>query len=58
MIDNQAASATETITFKDILARFRNESITEHNKGAKFEKLIKLWFLTDPEYANIRYRPC
>lgn len=53
MIDNQAASASETITFKDILARFRNESITEHNKGAKFEKLIKRWFLTDPEYANI-----
>ena len=53
MIDNQAASATETITFKDILARFRKESITEHDKGAKFEKLIKRWFLTDPEYANI-----
>ena len=35
MIDNQAASATETITFKDILARFRNESITEHNKRSK-----------------------
>ena len=53
MIDNQATSATETITFKDILARFRKESITEHDKGAKFEKLIKRWFLTDPEYANI-----
>ena len=33
--------------------RFRNESITERAKGAKFEKLIKRWFLTDPEYANI-----
>lgn len=53
MIDNQATSARETITFKDILARFRKESITEHDKGAKFEKLIKRWFLTDPEYANI-----
>ena len=53
MIDNQATSATETITFKDILARFRKESITEHDKGAKFEKLIKRWLLTDPEYANI-----
>lgn len=38
MIDNQATSATETITFKDILARFRKESITGHDKGAKFEK--------------------
>lgn len=41
------------MTFKDILARFRNESITERAKGAKFEKLIKRWFLTVPEYANI-----
>ena len=41
------------ITFKEILTRFRTESITEHDKGAKFEKLIKRWFLTDPEYANV-----
>lgn len=49
----QTTSATNNITFKDILARFRNESVTEHDKGAKFEKLIKRWFLTDPEYANV-----
>ena len=53
-MNNIASEAiNETITFKDILARFRKESITEHDKGAKFEKLIKRWFLTDPEYANI-----
>ena len=50
---NQSDSSSATITFKDILARFRNESVTERAKGAKFEKLIKRWFLTDPEYANI-----
>lgn len=49
----QTTSATKNITFKDILARFRNESVTEHDKGAKFEKLIKRWFLTVPEYANV-----
>lgn len=49
----QTTSATNNITFKDILARFRNESVTEHDKGAKFEKLIKRWFLTEPEYANV-----
>ena len=49
----QTTSATNNITFKDILARFRNESVTEHDKGVKFEKLIKRWFLTDPEYANV-----
>ena len=50
---NQTESVNNNITFKDILARFRSESITEHDKGSKFEKLIKRWFLTDPEYANI-----
>lgn len=49
----QTTSAINNITFKDILARFRNESVTEHDKGAKFEKLIKRWFLTVPEYANV-----
>lgn len=49
----QTTSATNNLTFKDILARFRNESVTEHDKGAKFEKLIKRWFLTVPEYANV-----
>lgn len=49
----QTTSATSNITFKDILARFRNESVTEHDKGAKFEKLIKRWFLTEPKYANV-----
>ena len=49
----QTTSATNNITFKDILARFRNESVTEHDKGAKFEKLIKRWFLTEPKYANV-----
>ena len=50
---NNSDSSSATITFKDILARFRNESVTERAKGAKFERLIKRWFLTDPEYANI-----
>lgn len=50
---NQTESVNNNITFKDILARFRSESITEHDKGSKFEKLIMRWFLTDPEYANI-----
>ena len=49
----QTTSAINNITFKDILARFRNESVTEHDKGAKFEKLIKRWFLTEPKYANV-----
>lgn len=42
----------ETMTFKEVLQRFRTESFTEREKGAKFEKLIKKWFQTDPRYAD------
>ena len=38
----------ETMTFKEVLQRFRTESFTEREKGAKFEKLTKKWFQTDP----------
>ena len=40
------------MTFKEVLQRFRTESFTEREKGAKFEKLIKKWFQTDPRYAD------
>uniref|UniRef100_UPI0040286013 restriction endonuclease n=1 Tax=Parabacteroides distasonis TaxID=823 RepID=UPI0040286013 len=40
------------MTFKEVLQRFRTESFTEREKGAKFEKLIKRWFQTDPRYAD------
>lgn len=40
------------MTFKEILQRFRAESFTEREKGAKFERLIKKWFQTDPRYAD------
>ena len=45
----------ETMTFKEVLQRFRTESFTEREKGAKFEKLIKKWFQTDPA-MRINYR--
>ena len=42
----------ETMTFKEVLQRFRTGSFTEREKGAKFEKLMKRWFQTDPRYAD------
>ena len=40
-------------TINDILKEIRLKAITEHEKGSDFEKLMKLWFLTDPRYSNL-----
>ena len=41
------------MTFNDILHRFRSESFTEHDKGTQFERLMRLWLLSDPRYSNL-----
>ena len=38
----------------DILAEIRQKSFTEKEKGTDFERLMKLWFLTDPRYGNLQ----
>lgn len=42
-----------TMTFKDILRKFRTESFTEKEKGTKFERLMRSWLLTDPRYNEL-----
>ena len=42
-----------TTTINDILQEIRLKSMTEREKGADFERLMKLWFLTDPRYADL-----
>ena len=37
----------------DILTEIRQKSLTEKEKGTDFERLMKLWFLTDPRYSNL-----
>lgn len=39
--------------FKEVLEKFRSESATEKDKGTKFERLIKAWFLTDKRYGDL-----
>lgn len=39
-------------TFQDILRSFREGSVTEREKGGKFEKLMKGYLLSSPIYAN------
>ena len=36
----------------EILERIRESSLTQQEKGAHFEKLIRNWFLTDRRYAD------
>lgn len=37
--------------FREILKQYRETSFTESNKGTRFERLMKLWLLSDPKYT-------
>lgn len=39
--------------FKDLLDDIRRKAMTEREKGTDFERLMKLWFLTDPRYSEL-----
>ena len=39
-----------TLTINDILNDIRLKATNEKEKGTDFERLMKLWFLTDPRY--------
>ena len=43
----------EQTTIHDILREIRLKSETEREKGTDFERLMKLWFLTDPRYSEL-----
>ena len=40
-------------TIYDILSEIRLKSLSEKDKGTDFERLMKLWFLTDPRYSEL-----
>lgn len=40
-------------TINDILLEIRQKALTEREKGTDFERLMKLWFLTDPRYSEL-----
>lgn len=42
------------MTFNDVLHKFRSTSFTEHQKGTKFERLMRSWLLSDPRYSNLK----
>lgn len=41
------------MTFQEVLHKFRAESFSEHQKGTKFERLMRSWLLSDPRYTNL-----
>ena len=47
------SAPTPTYGIREILSEIRSESMTEREKGSEFERLMKLWFLTDPRYSNL-----
>lgn len=40
-------------TINDILHEIRLKASTERDKGTDFERLMKLWFMTDPRYNDL-----
>lgn len=40
-------------TINDILNEIRLKAMTEREKGTDFERLMKLWFMTDPRYNEL-----
>lgn len=41
------------MTFQKILEKYRKYSFSERDKGARFERLMQAYLLTDPTYANL-----
>ncbi len=41
------------MTINEVLKQFREKTITEREKGASFERLMKAWLKTDPRYAEL-----
>lgn len=41
------------MTINDILTEIRSKALTEREKGTDFERLMKLWFKTDPRYSSL-----
>ncbi len=42
-----------TMNIHDILAKVRQQSVSERQKGAVFEKLMQRWLQSDPRYCNL-----
>ena len=40
------------MTIDELLIKYREENISEHDKGAKFERLMKNFLLTNPVYRG------
>jgi len=41
------------MTFNEILEMYRQQSFSERDKGDRFERLMQVYLLTDPKYANL-----
>lgn len=51
--DQLEAGLSAAYCINDILAEIRSKSFSEKEKGTDFERLMKLWFKTDPRYSNL-----
>jgi len=47
------ATAGTIVSFNDLLDKYRKDPLSEHDKGAKFERLMQAYLQTDPKYAGL-----
>ena len=50
--DDAVTPTSDSMTFAEILDRYRQESSSKTEYGTKFEELIARYFMTDPLYAG------
>jgi predicted helicase len=53
MPNNNVIADKADMTINDILSNIRKKALTEKEKGTDFERLMKMWFLTDPRYTML-----
>ncbi|MCR5562392.1 MAG: hypothetical protein K6F46_03325 [Desulfovibrio sp.] len=44
------------MNFRAVLDFLRSDSLSEHDKGARFERLVKAWLLADPTFKSEVFR--
>lgn len=47
-----SANQNRHMSFNTVLAKYRSISFSERDKGARFERLMQAYLLTDPRYAS------
>jgi predicted helicase len=54
-LDTIKPAREEVLSFQKVLEKYRNSSFSERDKGDRFERLMRSYLATDPQFAD-RFR--